>query len=107
SSFRLYGYRHHRDVHSFPTRRSSDLVVSFNVSNPDEFALIDQLRIGAEEGAYYGKRSIAVTEKRIYISGQDWGGEDHGVADVVDISDPAGDLKLGARFRLAGPVQSR
>lgn len=82
-------------------------VVSFNVSNPDEFALIDQLRIGAEEGAYYGKRSIAVTEKRIYISGQDWGGEDHGVADVVDISDPAGDLKLGARFRLAGPVQSR
>src|SRR5438094_4077738 len=24
-SFFFYGYRHHRDLHSFPTRRSSDL----------------------------------------------------------------------------------
>lgn len=81
-------------------------VASFDVKDPDAFVLIDQLRLVDEEG-YYGQRSIAVTEDRIYISGQDWGGRDTGVVDVVDISDPGGDLVLGASFELAGPVQNR
>jgi hypothetical protein len=82
-------------------------VASFDVSSPDEFVPIDEVRIGGEENVRYSQRSVAVTEKRIYISGQDWGGGDYGVADVVDISDPSGNLELGARFRLAGPVKSR
>lgn len=81
-------------------------VASFNVKDPDEFALIDQVRF-VDEGGYYGQRSIAVTEERIYVSGQDWGGRDTGVVDVVDISDPGGDLVVGASFALAGPVQNR
>src|SRR5262249_60443407 len=34
--FFLYLYRHLRDLHSFPTRRSSDLIQGSNVPNPDE-----------------------------------------------------------------------
>jgi hypothetical protein len=81
-------------------------VTSFDVSVADEFELIDELRL-ADAGGYGGKRSIAVTEDRIYISGRDWSGKENGVIDVVDISDSAGDLVRGTEVAIAGPIDSR
>jgi hypothetical protein len=81
-------------------------VTSFDVSVPDEFELIDELRL-SDASSYGGKRSIAVTEDRIYISGRDWNGTEKGVIDVVDISDAAGDLVRGAEVSIAGPIDSR
>jgi len=81
-------------------------VTSFDVSIPTAFALIDELRL-TDSTDYGGKRSIAVTEDRIYVSGRDWSGKDTGVIDVVDISDPSGDLERGAEVTIAGPIDSR
>ncbi len=85
---------------------SNTRVTSFNVSDPDDFQLIDELRLENTETSG-GQRSISVTTERIYISGWDWGGDDSGVIDVVDISDPEGDLVAGAQIEIAGPIESR
>jgi uncharacterized secreted protein with C-terminal beta-propeller domain len=82
-------------------------VASFNVQNPDAFQLIDELRL-PEDSAYGGTpRSIAVTDERIYISGWNWSDSYTGEIDVVDITDPNGDLVAGAEVAIAGPVESR
>jgi len=81
-------------------------VTSFNIADPDAFQLIDELRL-VDTSDYGGPRSISVTQERIYVSGWDWGGSDGGVIDVVDISDPTGDLVRGAEVPIAGPIQSR
>lgn len=85
---------------------SNTHVLSFDVKNPDEFQLIDELRIRSTKD-YIGQRSISVTPQRIYVSGWSWDGSAAGAVDVVDISDAAGDLKRGASFAIAGPVESR
>jgi len=81
-------------------------VTSFNVGDPNAFQLVDELRL-VDDNGYGGQRSIAVTTERIYISGLDWGGSYGGVVDVVDISDPNGDLVKGAEVAIAGPIESR
>lgn len=81
-------------------------ITSFDVSNPDTFQLIDELRLVDEQG-YWGQRSIAVTTERIYVSGMDWSGKEQGVIDVIDISDPSGDLVRGAEVAIAGPIENR
>lgn len=81
-------------------------VTSFNVANPDAFQLVDELRL-VDANGYWGQRSIAVTTDRIYVSGMDWGGSEAGVIDVVDISDPSGDLVRGDEVAIAGPIESR
>jgi len=81
-------------------------VTSFNVEDPDAFVAIDEERI-LEVGSYGGRRSIAVTPERIYISGWDWTGTSGGAIDIIDIADPAGKLTRGATFDIAGPIESR
>ena len=81
-------------------------VTSFNVQNPDAFQLIDELRLVDETG-YGGPRSISVTEERIYISGWNWSDSYTGLIDVVDITDPTGDLVAGAEVTIAGPIENR
>jgi hypothetical protein len=83
-------------------------VSSFDVSDPARFTLVDQLRF-QENDASWGRRSISVTPERIYVSGWSWSSAEPsaGAIDVVDISDPGGDLTQGAQLSVAGPIQSR
>ena len=61
------------------------------------------------EGYGWGPRSVTVTSERMYVAGEQW--RDDGTAQstiqVVDISDPAGRLVLGASVEVAGQIQSR
>lgn len=83
-------------------------VSSFDVSNPAQFGLVDQLRF-EERDAGWGRRSISVTPERIYVSGWSWSSAEpsSGSIDVVDISDPGGDLTKGVQLSVAGPIESR
>jgi uncharacterized secreted protein with C-terminal beta-propeller domain len=84
------------------------LVTSFDVADPSRLERVDQLAFAAD--AYAGQRSIAVTEQRIYISGWNWSSEaqaERGSIQVVDITDPGGQLVAGATIPIAGQIQSR
>ncbi len=80
-------------------------VASFDISDPAHFEKIDEVRF-PDEGRGYGQRSIAVTSQRIYVGGPNWENRDSNIR-IVDISDPAGDLVLGADIPLHGAVESR
>ncbi len=81
-------------------------VTSFNVSDPTNFSAVDSVVFQTEEG---WQRSISVTTDRIYVSGFTWSGNQNqgGIIDVVDISDPAGELEKGASVEIAGQIESR
>lgn len=81
-------------------------VASFDASDPSHFQRIDQIAFTEESGSY-GKRSISVTDERIFVSGESWNEGTTGSITVVDISDPSGKLKRGAEVPVAGPIQSR
>jgi hypothetical protein len=88
---------------------SNTTLTSFDLSEPGRFAQIDQLRLPSV-GEYGGARSISVTDQRIYVAGYDYNQYFEilpGSVQVVDISDPSGALVPGARFDVAGPIQSR
>ncbi len=88
-------------------------ITSFNVADPSQFVKVDQLRLPAASDTYLGQRSITVTDQRIYVSGWEWNyssgynNQNASSIQVVDISDPQGKLKQGAKFAIAGQVQSR
>ena len=89
-------------------------ITSFNVADPSKFVKVDQLRLPAASDTYLGQRSITVTDQRIYISGWEWNyglssssNQNAASIQVVDISDPNGALKQGAKFAIAGQIQSR
>ena len=85
-------------------REPSTRVASFDVSDPQRFAPLDELAFPGAEG--WGPRSIEVTTERMYVGGDTWE-TPTGSVQVVDISDPGGDLVLGAEVPLAGPISSR
>jgi hypothetical protein len=88
---------------------SNTTVTSFDVSTPGSFTQLDQLRLPSVS-EFGGTRSISVTDQRIYIGGFDYDANFNilpGSVQVVDISDPGGALIEGARFDVAGPIQSR
>ncbi len=88
---------------------SNTTLTSFDLSQPGQFTELDQLRLPSA-GQFGGGRSISVTDQRIYVAGYDYDQSFNslpGSVQVVDISDPAGALVLGARFDVAGPIQSR
>jgi uncharacterized secreted protein with C-terminal beta-propeller domain len=86
-------------------------VTSFNVSDPANVEQIDQLQFMSPPDTYVGERTIAVNEERIYISGWEYRATSDynytGSIQVVDISDPNGDLAEGAKFDLGGQVSNR
>jgi hypothetical protein len=88
---------------------SNTTVTSFDLSDQTRFTELDQLRLSSKN-EYGGGRSIAVTDQRIYIAGYEYDQNYRflpGSVQVVDISDAAGALVEGARFNVAGPIQSR
>jgi uncharacterized secreted protein with C-terminal beta-propeller domain len=88
-------------------REASTRITTFDVSKPEAFPQLDQLRFDDGQTGY-GQRSISVTTDRIYVGGTDWSG-DAGARSirVVDISDPKGTLVLGAQVSIAGQITSR
>ncbi len=83
-------------------------VTSFDVSNPEVLQQVDQVRYETADESW-GRRSVSVTPERMYVSGWSWSsdGQQSGTIDVVDITDPAGDLQKGKSVAIAGQIQSR
>jgi len=86
-------------------------IISLDVSNPQAIRLVDKLSFQDQQNSYgWYKRNISVTTDRMYVSGQNWdwnAGTGHSTIEVVDISDPAGDLVKGASVPVQGQIESR
>ncbi|MFT3924246.1 MAG: beta-propeller domain-containing protein [Myxococcales bacterium] len=81
-------------------------VASFDVKDPTKFTLVDQLRFSDGNGYSWGPRSVSVSQTHMFVAGPHWDDKD-GTIQVVDIADPAGDLKLGAEVTIHGSIDSR
>ncbi len=85
-------------------------VVSINVAKPEMPVKVDELSFEDESPEWgWGKRSISVTPERIYIAGPEYGYQqpENSTVQVVDISDPLGDLEAGTSFTVKGQITSR
>jgi len=84
-------------------------VVSLDVRDPANVDQVDQLSFDDNLDSYGWKRSISVTDERMYVAGPEWGqdGPVGSTIQVVDISDPAGNLVEGASVQVTGQVNSR
>lgn len=94
-------------------QKANTTVTSILVADPASIAKVDSVTFeGTDEGYEWGfwKRSVAVTADRMYVGGVEWDGwssTGHSTIQVVDISDPAGDLVPGASVEVAGQIESR
>ncbi len=90
--------------------KPSTSVVSIDVAKPEAPEKVDELSF-ADDGAQYGwgRRSISVTTERIYIAGPEYGyaQPESSTIQVVDISDPSGDLEAGTSLKIKGQITSR
>ncbi|GMV18526.1 MAG: hypothetical protein AMXMBFR56_67500 [Polyangiaceae bacterium] len=83
-------------------------VVSLNVKVPSKVAKVDELAFGGPSGYYgWGKRSVMVTQDRMFIGGRDPSGAQGSTIQIVDITDPTGKLVKGASVPAAGSIESR
>jgi hypothetical protein len=97
------------------------LVTTFNVLDPVEMPQVDQASFQSNAPDSYNlawgmhwKRSIVATDQRLYVGGHadiDPNNysetTDEGIVDVLDITDPVGHLKPGARLSVGGAILSR
>lgn len=85
-------------------------IVSLDVSTPNAIRKVDERSYTDDTtNAWSWKRSITVTDQRMYIAGPEWGGDGPvgSTIQVVDISDPSGRLVDGAKVSAAGRIDSR
>lgn len=87
-------------------------VTSLSVGDPAAVAVVDRLTYGAPNDPWgYGwyRRSVSVTPDRMYVAGIEWDGssEGHSTIQVIDISDPTGQLVEGASVEAVGQIESR
>ncbi|HEY6557710.1 MAG TPA: beta-propeller domain-containing protein [Polyangiaceae bacterium] len=85
-------------------------VLSLDVRDPRAVRKVEALSFDNTPSQWGGgQRSISVTTSRIYVAGPEYASENDAssVVQVVDISDPAGDMVLGANVRVDGQIQSR
>jgi hypothetical protein len=116
----LATYENAACFHCGPAPRT--IVTSFNLADPREMRMVDQMSFQSNAPDGYNlpwgshwKRSIFVTDQRLYIGGhadvapEDYGrtGVKEGIIDVIDVSDPSGRLGHGARLNVAGALLSR
>jgi hypothetical protein len=96
------------------------MVTTFNVAAPTAMTEVEQVAFQSNAPDGYNlpwgqnwKRSIFVTDQRLYIAGHadidpnTFGTVNEGIVDVLDITDPTGRLVTGARLSVAGAVLSR
>ncbi len=84
-------------------------LLSLDVADPTDIEQVDELSFEEREQTYTWRRSVAATNERMYIAGPSWG-EDGPVGSeiqVVDISDPGGDMVLGDSVVVQGQVNNR
>jgi uncharacterized secreted protein with C-terminal beta-propeller domain len=85
-------------------------IVSLNVAKPAAISKIDQLSFSeSTQNSYSWRRSISVTDKRMYVAGPEYGNDAPigSTIQVVDISDPGGDLVPGTTIEAAGMISNR
>ncbi|MFO0589966.1 MAG: beta-propeller domain-containing protein [Polyangiaceae bacterium] len=85
-------------------------VTSIQVGDPAHINVVDSLSFSDQDTYSWGwRRSISVTQDRMYVAGIEWDGqgEGHSTIQVVDITDPTGLLQLGAAVEVAGQIESR
>ncbi|MGC4067725.1 MAG: beta-propeller domain-containing protein [Polyangiaceae bacterium] len=84
-------------------------VISLDVSDPSSIRKVDQLSYADDTSSYSWRRSISVNDQRMYIAGPEYGnnGPIGSTIQVVDISDPKGDLVEGTTVKASGVVSSR
>lgn len=90
--------------------RPKTTVMSLNVAKPSSIKEVEQLSFEDKQSQWgWDKKSVTVTEQRMYIAGEEYSerGFKGSSIQVIDITDPAGDLVEGATIRAAGWVQSR
>ncbi len=98
------------------------MVTTFNIANPKAIAMVEQVTFESNAPDGYNlpwgqnwKRSIFVTTERLYIGGHadvdpsTYGtvSVKEGIIDVLDVTDPTGRLRVGARIVVAGAILSR
>ncbi|HLV19956.1 MAG TPA: beta-propeller domain-containing protein [Polyangiaceae bacterium] len=86
------------------------VVVSIDLADPTAIRKVDELAFeDTQDERGWGRRSISVTAERMYVSGRTWrtDGSTASTIQVVDISDPSGDLTLGASVEAEGQISSR
>ncbi len=84
-------------------------ISSFDVSDPGVFDPVDQERFENQDESW-GLRHVSVSQDRIYVSGYAWSSDGtprSGSIQVVDISDPGGDIVPGAVVQIAGQIDNR
>lgn len=106
---------------------SRTMVTTFNLQNPLAISQVDQASFYSSAPESYNlpwgsnwKRSIFVNQERLYIGGhadvepsQLYNNTNNsnpfkeGIIDVLDITDPSGRLRRGARIEVAGAMLSR
>jgi hypothetical protein len=85
-------------------------LISLDVSNPSAINKVDELSFEEVENTYGWKKSMTSTDQRMYIAGPAWGATEQpegSLIQVVDISDPSGDMVLGAGVEVGGQIESR
>ena len=85
-------------------------VISLNVADPRAITKIDDLAFDDQDNDWgWSRRSVTVTTERMYVAGPEHGerGPTGSSIQVVDISDPAGDMELGATVEVVGEISSR
>jgi hypothetical protein len=84
-------------------------VSSLNLADPSQIRKVDQLRYADTTGQWSWQRSVTVTNQRMYVAGPEYdnNGPIGSTIQVIDISDPAGDLVPGATLQARGQISSR
>ncbi len=84
-------------------------LLSLDVADPTDIEQVDELSFEEREQTYTWRRSVSATNERMYIAGPSWGERDPVGSEiqVVDISDPGGDMVLGDSVVVDGEVNSR
>ncbi|HMA95707.1 MAG TPA: beta-propeller domain-containing protein [Polyangiaceae bacterium] len=88
----------------------STTIISLDVSAPNAIRKVDERMYADDTTTQWSwKRSVTVTDKRMYIAGPEYGtdGPLGSTIQVVDISDPTGKLVDGAKVSAAGKIDSR
>ncbi len=88
-------------------------VTSIAIGDPAAIRQVQQVDFNDPKGTWsWYRRSLSVTTNRMYVSGMvfdgTWGTDSgHSTIQVVDISDPAGKITLGAEVAVTGQIENR
>ena len=86
-------------------------VTSLSLNAPAGLGQVDQIGYVDSDPHDFGwKRTVYATNDRMYVAGVEWDNQEndgHSKIQVVDISDPSGELVEGATIEPAGQIYSR